>query len=147
MRKAKATMAGIAVLTLAVPASAIAETIKHEGAIEGVPSATVKFAVTKNAGELLEVTNLRFNRVPVTCEDGSGGLVTAQLPTFGLREKTKFTRNGPIQGVGITDGTLRAFGKLRSGGKQAQGTVRIAFKSSAGSGCGTSELNWTTAKR
>lgn len=143
----KATMAGVAMLALALPASASAKTIKHEGSIDGVPAAKVKFAVKKNDGELKKVTNLHFNQVPVTCEDGSGGTVTAQLPSFALEGKNKFTRKGPIEGAGISDGTLRAVGKLAGNGKQARGNVRIAFKSSSGSGCGTDVLNWSTAKR
>lgn len=143
----EAAVAGIAVLALALPASATADTIKHEGSIDGVPSAQVKFAVKRNDGELRKVTDLRFNHVPVTCEDGSNPAVTVRLPSFGLFAKDRFTRKGPIQGVGISDGTLRAFGKFARNGKQARGNVRIAFKSSSGSGCGTSELNWSTAKR
>lgn len=143
----KATMTGVAVLALALPAAASADTIKHEGSIDGVPEAEVKFAVKKTDGELLKVTDLRFNHVPVTCDDASSGTVTAQLPSFGLRGRDKFTRKGPIQGAGISDGTLRAFGKLASNGKQARGNVRIAFKSSSGAGCGTNDLNWSTAKR
>ena len=142
-----AAMAGITVLALALPASATADTIKHEGSIDGVPSAQVKFALIKDDGELRKVAHLRFNHVPVTCEDGSDAAVTVRLPSFGLFAKDKFMRKGPIQGVGIRDGTLRAFGKFAGNGKRARGNVRIALKSSSGSGCGTSELNWSTAKR
>ena len=140
-----ARIAGL--MVLAMPTAAGAETIKHEGSIEGLPAAKVKFAVKKNDRRLQKVVNLRFDRVPVTCEDGTSGAITAQLPNFSLRGKEKFTRQGPIQGVGISDGVLRAFGTLESNGKKAQGNVRIAFKSSSGSGCGTSVLNWSTKKR
>lgn len=144
----KATMAGVAMLlALALPASASANTIKHEGSIDGVPAAKVKFAVKKNDGELKKVTNLHFSRVPVTCEDGSGGTVTAQLPNFALEGKDKFTRKGPIEGAGISDGTLRAFGKFAGNGKRATGNIKIAFESSSGSNCGTKRLDWSTAKR
>ena len=144
----RAAIAGIAgLMALAMPTTAGADTIKHEGTIAGQPGAQVKFAVKKNDGRLQKVTNLRFNRVPVTCDDGTGGAITAQLPNFGLGDKEKFTRKGPIQGAGISDGTLRVFGKIRSNGRKARGNVRIAFKSSSGSGCGTGVLNWSTKKR
>ncbi len=148
MRKTKTAWVFATVgLALALPAAAGAETIKHAGTIVGQPGATVKFAVKKTDGRLQKVTNLRFNRVPVTCEDGTGGAIIAQLPNFGLAGKEKFTRKGPIRGVGINEGTLRAFGKLKSNGKRARGNVRIAFSSASGSGCGTSLLNWSTKKR
>ena len=65
--------AAVAVLGLILAAPAGADTVKHEGTISGQPGAVVKFALKKNDGRLQKVTNLRFNRVPVTCDDGTGG--------------------------------------------------------------------------
>ncbi len=143
----RGTIAGVvaATLVLLVPAAAEANKIKHRGSIQGIPSAKVKFQVKKEGGDLRKVSNMRFNRVPVQCDDGSAGTITAQLPNFGLANKKKFTRKGRIKGPGINNGTLRAFGKLRSGGKKAKGNVRIAFKSDTGAGCGTGALNWMTS--
>ena len=91
----RAVIAGIAgLMALAMPTSAGAATIKHEGTIADQAGAQVKFAVKKNDGQLQKVTNLRFNRVPVTCDDGTSGEITAQLPSFGLGDK----ENSPVRG-------------------------------------------------
>jgi hypothetical protein len=141
-RSLAATLALTAVVVVAAPAEA--KKITHRGSVVGIPSAKVKFKVQKDDGELERIVNLRFNRVPVTCEDGAGGVITAELPNFGI-DGRKFTRKGPVRGVGIENGTLRAFGKLRSNGKRATGNVKIAFRSGSGSGCGTGHLKWKTS--
>jgi hypothetical protein len=134
----------VATLALALPAAADAKKIKHRGSIQGVASAKVQFKVTKKNGDLIKVSGLRFKKVPVQCDDGAQGSITASIPTFPLQGK-KFTRKGPIRGPGINNGTLRAFGKIRGGGRRAKGNVRIAFKSDGGAGCGTGKLNWKTS--
>ncbi|MGH2954000.1 MAG: hypothetical protein ACRDK9_08270 [Solirubrobacterales bacterium] len=133
-------------LCLALPGAADATKIKHRGTLVGVPSATVKFAVKKKRGDLKRITKLRFDDVPVTCADGSVGVVFGELRSFGLSGK-RFTRKGRIQGIGIQDGRLRVAGKLRRGGKVAKGKVRVAFKSSSGVGCGTDNRAWKTRKK
>lgn len=146
MRKSAAAAAATA-LIVALAGAGVAEAakIKHRGSIVGVPSAKVKFQVKKDRGELERLVNLRFNRIPITCADGSTGSVSAQLPNFPINGKD-FTRKGAIRGPGIQNGTLRAAGRFRAGGKRASGTVRVAFKT-AGVGCGTDDVAWRTSSR
>lgn len=144
MRKWGSAAAMTALLVaLTVPAAAEANKIAHRGSIVGVPSAKVKFKVKKKQGDLRSVSNLRFKQIPVQCDDGASGFITAEIPNFPLSGK-KFTRKGPIRGPGVSNGTLRAFGKFRRGGRVARGNVKIAFKASSGVGCGTNRLKWKT---
>jgi hypothetical protein len=130
----------VATAALTIPAVADANKIRHRGSVQGDERSKVQFKVKKKKGDLVKVTGLQFRRVDVTCDDGAVGEVTARIPDFRLKGK-KFTRKGPLRGPGINNGSLRAFGKLRSGGRKAKGNVRIAFKSDSGAGCGTGRLN------
>ena len=100
MRKAGSAGIGaaVAVLGLIPAAAAGADTIKHEGSISGRPAAKVKFAVKKDDGQLQKVTNLRFNRVPVTCEDGNTGAVTARAAELRPRRQGEVHPQGQDRG-------------------------------------------------
>jgi hypothetical protein len=140
-------MCGVLALTLALVVSgvALAGKIRHEGSLVGVTGTSVKFAVKKKAGDLVSISNLRFQNIPVTCSDGTGGTISGEMPNFPVRGK-EFTRRGPVTGPGINNGRLRVAGRFRRGGRVAEGQVRVSFKAANGAGCGTNDRPWKTTK-
>lgn len=142
--RGRLTAVAVTALALAIPATADAKKIKHRGSLQGVSSAKVSFAVKKKNGKLVKVSNMRFRNLPVSCDDGASGTISAAIPNFRLRDSKRFTRRGPIRGPGINNGQLKVQGKLMGGGKRAKGTIKITFRSNGGSDCGTGKRRWKT---
>jgi hypothetical protein len=142
-------VAAIATLTLALalPASAVgAGKIKLEGSVTGAQGSSVKLTVTKKDGHIGKITKLKFQRVPLNCEDGQGGAISGRtLGAFPVRGKD-FTRRTKISGTGIKNGFFRVSGKFRRGGKVAKGGVRFSIKRTDGVGCGTGDVRWKATK-
>ena len=140
-----ATLGVIAVL-LVVPAGASAGKLKLQGAVAGAPASKVQLTVTKNHGNLQQITKLKFARVPLNCSDGTSAAITGQsLRSFKVRGKD-FTRRNRVEGIGIEKGYFRVSGKFRRGGKVAKGFVRFAIKTTSGTGCGTGNVRWKAVK-
>ena len=140
-----ATLGGVVIL-LVMPASASAGKIKLQGTVAGAPASNVQITVTKNHGNLQQITKLKFARVPLNCSDGTAGAITGQSTgSFKVRGKD-FTRRTRIEGIGIEKGHFRVSGKFRRGGKVAKGFVRFAIKATSGAGCGTGNVRWKAAK-
>ena len=144
MRKVLVCLVCIGALAL-VPATASANTYKLKGEITGVSSSGVTVKVKKTKGRIGRIESLKFQRVPVTCDGGSSGAISATFPQFPVRGKD-FTRKTKIQGVGINDGFVKVNGKFRRHGKAVKGFVRFAFKSTGGQGCGTDSVRWKASK-
>jgi hypothetical protein len=142
-------VAAVATLTLALalPASAVgAGKIKLEGGVTGAQGSSVKLTVTKKSGHIGKITKLKFQRVPLNCQDGQGGAISGRtLGSFPVRGKD-FTRRTKISGTGIKNGFFRVSGKFRRGGKVAKGGVRFSIKRTDGVGCGTGDVRWKATK-
>ncbi len=134
------------VLVMVFPATALAEQIKLKGEIVGVPTSGVRITITKDDGAIGKISKLSFNRVPLTCSDGSAASVSGSaLQAFEVRGKN-FTRRTSIAGPGIQNGFFRVSGKFRRGGKTAKGFVRFSLKTTTGAGCGTDNVRWKASK-
>jgi hypothetical protein len=133
-------------LALALPATAAAGKVKLRGAVTGAQGSAVQLTVTKEGGEIRKITKLKFQRVPLNCQDGQGGAISGStLRSFPVRGKD-FTRKTRISGLGIKKGHFRVSGKFRRGGKVAKGSVRFAIKRTDGVGCGTGDVRWKARK-
>ena len=134
-------------LVLALPAEdAVAGKIKLDGEVTGAEGSRVQITVTKKSGHIGKITKLKFQRVPLNCEDGQAAAISGRtLGSFPVRGKD-FTRRTRISGVGIKKGFFRVTGRFRRGGKVAKGGVRFAIKRSDGVGCGTGDLRWKASK-
>jgi hypothetical protein len=133
-------------LALALSATATAGKVQLGGAVSAAPGSKVKLTITKQGGEIRKITKLKFQRVPINCQDGQGGAITGRaLRSFPVSGKD-FTRKTRIQGVGIQKGYFRVSGKFRRGGKVAKGSVRFAIQRPDGVGCGTGDLRWKAEK-
>lgn len=133
-------------LVLALPATAAAGKVKLRGAVTGAQGSAVQVTVTKKGGEIRKITKLKFQRVPLNCQDGQGGAISGStLRSFPVRGKD-FTRKTRISGLGIKKGHFRVSGKFRRGGKVAKGSVRFAIKRTDGVGCGTGNVRWKARK-
>lgn len=143
----KLALFGACALVLCLAATtAHADKVKHRGSVKGAPDSSVKFALKKRNGELIKVTNLKFKRIPVVCEDGAGGEIQGELSNFGVKGR-KFRKRGRIQGTGIENGRIRVKGQFRKKGKRAEGRIKIAFQASSGQACGTDDARWKTRKK
>ena len=129
------------------PASAAAAgKIKLEGEVAFAEGSKVTLTVTKKSGHIGKITKLKFQRVPLNCEDGQGGAISGRtLGSYAVRGKD-FTRRTKISGTGIKNGFFRVAGRFRRGGKVAKGSVRFSIKRTDGVGCGTGDLRWKALK-
>ena len=84
----------------------------------------------------------KFSKVEATCQDGSGGAISGSDPRHFAISGKNFTRKTRVLGTGIKHGYFKATGKFRRGGKAVKGTVRFAFKTTSGVGCGTGKVPW-----
>jgi hypothetical protein len=134
-------------VALALPAAAMgAGKIKLEGGVAGAQASNVQVTVTKKGGEIGKITKLKFQRVPINCQDGQGGAISGRtLGSFQVRGRD-FTRRTRISGPGIQNGFFRVSGRFRRGGKVAKGSVRFAIQRPDGIGCGTGDLRWKAVK-
>jgi hypothetical protein len=134
------------VLALALPATATAGKVELRGAVTGAQGSSVQVTVTKKGGEIRKITKLKFQRVPLNCQDGQAGAISGRaLRSFPVSGKD-FTRKTRIEGPGIQKGYFRVSGKFRRGGKVAKGSVRFAVKRTDGVGCGTGDVRWKARK-
>lgn len=134
-----------ALVVAAAPATASANRIRHEGELVGVASTKVKFAVTKRDGNLKRIGTMRFRNVPVSCADGTTGLINVNGPGFLLKSK-RFGRRAKLRGPEIENGRMRVSGRLRRGGKAARGQLSASWQTPAGVDCGTGKQGWKTRK-
>ena len=136
-----ALVALVAIGTLAAGASA--EKLKLKGQLVGQPRSKAQLTIVRDKHNNLEaVKKIKFTRVAATCSDGSGGAISGADPrSFSIHGKN-FTRKTRVLGTGIDHGYFKATGKFRRGGKAVKGTVRFAFKTTTGAGCGTGRVVW-----
>ena len=134
-------------LALLLPATAAgAGKIRLEGEVAFAAGSKVLITVTKKEGHIGKITKLKFQRVPLNCQDGQGGAISGRtLGSFPVRGKD-FTRKTKISGPGIRNGFFRVSGRFRRGGKTAKGKVRFSIKRSDGIGCGTGDVFWKATK-
>lgn len=142
----RVAMLAVFVVALALPAAATAGKIKLDGGVTGAQGSNVQLTVTKNGGEIGKITKLKFQRVPLNCQDGQAGAISGRsLRSFPVSGRD-FTRRTKISGVGIKKGFFRVSGKFRRGGKVAKGSVRFSIKRTDGVGCGTGDVRWKAQK-
>lgn len=120
--------------------------LEHTGALARVPEASVEFVLVRRAGEPPILRRMRFRRVPVSCDDGRSGSISARLPGF-RAEAGGFEREGEVRGSGIEDGTLRVSGEVFRAGRRAAGKVRFRFRSRQGADCDSGGDRWETKAR
>jgi hypothetical protein len=136
----------ILVVVLALPAAAIAGKIELKGGVAGAQGSSVQVTVTKKSGHIGKITKLKFQRVPLNCQDGQAAAISGRtLRSFPVRGKD-FTRKTKISGPGIGNGFFRVSGKFRRGGKVAKGSVRFSIQRTDGVGCGTGNQRWKATK-
>jgi len=139
-------VSAILVVALALPAAAIAGKIKLDGGVTGAQGSRVQLTVTKKSGDIAKITKLKFQRVPLNCQDGAAAAINGRtLRAFPVRGKD-FTRKTKISGPGIGNGFFRVSGKFRRGGKVAKGSVRFSIQRTDGVGCGTGDQRWKATK-
>lgn len=146
MRRLAGSVALALAIAVAFAAIAGAARINHTGTVTDVADSKVAFAVTKRKGDLKNVRNLKFIGLPVSCSDGSAGVVELRLPKIKVKGK-RFAANLPVQGAGIAEGKGRSSGKFRRGGKRASGKVAVNYTQTTGVSCQTGELAWKTSRR
>ena len=138
-----AVIALVAVASLALAASASAEKLRLSGEIVGQPQSKAQITVLRNKHKNLKaVLKVKFTKVEATCEDGSSGTISGSDPRAFRIGGKNFTRKTRVLGTGIDRGYFKATGKFRRGGKAVKGTVRFAFKTTSGVGCGTGRVDW-----
>lgn len=131
----------IAGLVLATSASAAK--LKLRGQIVGQPQSKAQITVIRDSHNNLQaVRKLKFTKVAATCDDGTGGAISGSDPRQFPISGKNFTRKTRIKGIGIDKGYFKATAKFRRGGKAVKGSVRFAFKTTAGAGCGTDSVRW-----
>jgi hypothetical protein len=147
MRKVALLATVVFAFVLALPASSSAGgKLRLEGEVAFAPGSKVKLTVTKKRGHIGKITKLKFQRVPLNCQDGQGGAISGRtLGSFPVRGKD-FTRKTRISGTGIKNGFFRVSGRFRHGGKTAKGKVRFSIKRTDGIGCGTGDVFWKVTK-
>jgi hypothetical protein len=147
MRKVALFATLVLALTVAVPASSSAAgKLRLTGAVAFAPGSKVQLTVTKKRGHIGKITKLKFQRLPLNCQDGQAVAISGRtLRSFPVRGKD-FTRRTKISGTGIRNGFFRVTGKFRRGGKVAKGAVRFSIKRTDGVGCGTGDLRWKAEK-
>lgn len=128
---------------LALAASASAAKLKLRGQIVGQPQSKAQITVIRDRHNNLQaVGRIKFTKVTATCDDGTGGAISGSDPRQFPISGKNFTRKTRVQGVGIDHGYFKATGKFRRGGKAVKGSVRFAFKTTSGAGCGTDSVRW-----
>jgi hypothetical protein len=143
----KVSIGAVAALTasaaLVLAAGASAETLRLKGQVVGQPRSKAEVTVVRDKhNNLKAIKKLKFTRIAATCSDGTSGAISGADPRpFAIHGKN-FTRKTRVLGTGIDHGYFKATGKFRRGGKAAKGTVRFAFKTTAGAGCGTGRVLW-----
>ena len=138
-----AAIALVAIASLALASSASAEKLRLKGEIVGQPQSKAQITVLRNKHKNLKaVLKVKFTKVQATCEDGSGGAISGSDPRHFAISGKNFTRKTRVLGTGIEHGYFKATGKFRRGGKAVKGTVRFAFKTTSGVGCGTGKVPW-----
>ena len=95
-----------------------------------------------------KITKLKFQRVPLNCEDGQGGAISGRtLGSYAVRGKD-FTRRTKISGTGIRERHLPRRGQVpAAAARSPSGSVRFSIKRTDGVGCGTGDLRWKAQKR
>jgi len=146
MLRTKLATALTALFVFALPAVAQAGKIEHRGTVTGVPGTEIKFTLQKRGGELKRINHMAFRDIPYTCDQGPGGAIDADLPSFRI-SGNDFTRKVILEGPGIDTGSLRVAGQFSRGGNRASGQVRFSFKQPSGAKCGTDDVGWKTRRR
>jgi hypothetical protein len=140
---ALAALTLVAAASLSMAAGASAEKLKLNGEIVGQPKSKAQITVLRNENHNLKaVLKVKFTKVAATCEDGTSGAISGSDPRHFPISGKNFTRKTRVLGTGIDHGYFKATGKFRRGGKAVKGTVRFAFKTTAGVGCGTGKVAW-----
>ena len=145
MRKAGslAGLALVALASLALASGASAEKLRLKGEIVGQPQSKAQITVLRNKHKNLKsVLKVKFTKVAAKCQDGSGGTISGSDPRQFPISGKNFTRKTRVLGTGIDHGYFKAAGKFRRGGKAVKGSVRFAFKTTSGVGCGTGKVKW-----
>jgi len=133
----------VAIASLALASSASAEKLRLKGEIVGQPQSKAQITVLRNKHKNLKaVLKVKFTKVQATCQDGTGGAISGSDPRQFAISGKNFTRKTRVLGTGIEHGYFKATGKFRRGGKAVKGTVRFAFKTTSGVGCGTGKVPW-----
>jgi hypothetical protein len=147
MRKLALLATLVLALALFVPASSSAAgKLKLEGAVAFAQGSKVQLTVTKKSGHIGKITKLKFEGLPLNCQDGQTAAISGRtLRSFPVRGKD-FTRRTKISGPGIRNGFFRVTGNFRRGGRVAKGAVRFSIKRTDGVGCGTGDLRWKATK-
>jgi hypothetical protein len=147
MRKVALLATLVLALALFVPASSSAAgKLKLEGAVAFAQGSKVQLTVTKKSGHIGKITKLKFEGLPLNCQDGQTAAISGRtLRSFPVRGKD-FTRRTKISGPGIRNGFFRVTGNFRRGGRVAKGAVRFSIKRTDGVGCGTGDLRWKATK-
>jgi hypothetical protein len=131
----------VLVLALALAAPAVAGSKKYSGAVS--PSGTVSFKITKKHGKK-KVGALKFNQLPITCDDGAA-TANADVGAAGKLKHKKFGFHGSNpSGTASLDAVGKVTGSSASGAVQIQGDVFLS-DGTTGTNCDTGALSWTAS--
>ena len=126
---------------LIAPASALADTIRHEGQIVGDDATEVKLRVEYDNGRAEKVGGFKAKNVVVRCDDGPSRINFTALTPVNVNSDNAFK-------VRLSDGDggiLRIAGKVKNDGKATVGNLKTNDFQSNGQTCRAPKQKFKTS--
>jgi hypothetical protein len=143
----KALAIGVALILLAIPASAQGAKIRHVGEVLDSPyqDNRVTLRVTKRGGKIKKISGFRAAGVRVRCSNGSAPLSFRITGFLRVNDRNYFKARLPNQER--PSEKLRITGRVRKGGKKVVGNFKTSsFSVEGGKDCDVPKQRFVTKK-